>query len=444
MNSKFTSLREMLQGKGLKAEMLRGGLASMVFKVAGLFLSLALSVILVHLIGAAGYGVYAYAMALVAMLVIPAEFGMPTLLVRETAKAQALSNWPIMKGLWHWANRMTLVLSVAMTLLGIGIALIHYWLGDSEKGSVLLWTVWLIPLLSMGSLRGAMLRGLGRVIQSQLPTTIVRPILMLLLLGLLVSINGFERVSVFTAIQSDLLALALSFLLGSMLLRDNRPPQTVNTEAEFEKPMWTRSVIPLGVLGGMQLINANTGMVMLGWFESNEMVGVYRVVTHAAALILFGLQATNMVVAAQFARLHAREDHRRLQELVTQCARFVTLAAAVVALPLLSFGKPILIWVFGDVFGQGALALAIIAIGQLINAMAGSVGFLLTMTGHEKIVTRGFAISAVVNIASNAILVPQYGIEGAAVATCISLIVWNGILLRSVRNLLGINSTIFG
>jgi len=79
-----------------------------------------------------------------------------------------------------------------------------------------------------------------------------------------------------------------------------------------------------------------------------------------------------------------------------------------------------------------------------VNAATGSVGNLLTMSGHERDAARGFVFAAVLNLVLNVLLIPAYGIVGAAVAAAISLISWNLILAALVYRRLGIHSTALG
>ena len=99
---------------------------------------------------------------------------------------------------------------------------------------------------------------------------------------------------------------------------------------------------------------------------------------------------------------------------------------------------------FGQEFVSGSPALIILSGAQLVNAAAGSVGLTLMMTGHERSTAYGLFVSAVVNVVLNAVLIPQFGVVGAAVATATSTILWNVLLIIEVYRKLGIDSTAFG
>ena len=96
-------------------------------------------------------------------------------------------------------------------------------------------------------------------------------------------------------------------------------------------------------------------------------------------------------------------------------------------------GGEIAAWVFGEEFSRSHTPLAILSLAQLANATFGSVGILLNMTGHERDTARALWQTTAANVILNLLLVPSYGMEGAAIATALSLIMWNVLLLRLAR-----------
>ena len=185
-------------------------------------------------------------------------------------------------------------------------------------------------------------------------------------------------------------------------------------------------------------------LIILGWFVSASEIGIYSVVVQTALVVAFGLKTANMVVAPYFARLYAQGDIIALQSLVTLSARVILVITIPVVLIIAFAGELILGLAFGSDYKAGATSLAILAVGQLVNAMMGSVGFLLNMTGHERDLAIGVGIAALCNIVLNLMLVPNFGLEGAASATACSMILWNFWLWRTVQRKLGIKSTAFG
>ena len=95
--------------------------------------------------------------------------------------------------------------------------------------------------------------------------------------------------------------------------------------------------------------------------------------------------------------------------------------------------------VLGEVYLPAWLPLVILAAAQLLTGLFGPVAMLLNMQGLEKRTVGAGVFAAASNVALNAVLIPRYGMVGAAVATGASLLVWNislGLLLLRVTGLL--------
>lgn len=426
----------------IRTEMISGFFGGALVKVAGALLGFAVSIILARGLGPGEYGVYAWVMAFVSLLLLPVQLGLPTLLIREAARAQQQRSWGPLKGLWLWSLRLTGASALFIGILVLGGV---YCFGRVNENylEVLCWGLLLMPLTAWYGLVDALLIGLRKVVLGQLSGNILRPgILLLMLLGVMLWCPDFrwaaESVMALTAIAG-----LLTLLIVSALLRRYRPIHLRIARPVYQPRVWFTSIGPLALTAGMQLINSYTDILMLGLLVSAKAAGIYRVSLQGAALVAFALQIVNMAVAPHFVRLHAAGQYGKLQRLVTKSAQVTLIGALPVVLLFWVFGAEVLRGVFGIAFEAGHTALVILALGQLINAGMGSVGLVLTMTGHERETLKGVTVSALLNIPLNFALIPSLGMAGAALATAISMVVWNILLWCAVRRHLGLNTTAF-
>jgi O-antigen/teichoic acid export membrane protein len=425
----------------LRAHLIRGATGVLGLKVINAVLALATGVLLARALAPSGYGVYAYALAWIQLLLIPTTVGLPALVTREVAVYDARRDWARLRGLLLRANQAVLALSLALMLLAGGAT----WLiaGLQEPSARTLWLALpLLPLFGLAALRGACLRGLHRVLLAQLPDIVVRPALFVALIGTIWLLGA--RLTPERVMGLQVLAVAGAFLLGAALLWRSLPREVGPAVPAYATRAWAVSALPFLLMGGLNLVNYQTDLIMLGWFGTAAEVGVYRVAGVGSGLVVFVLGAANAMLAPTIAALHARGETRRLQRVVTQSARLVLLCALPAALALILFGRWILTAVFGAEYAVGATALAILAAAQLANAATGSVGQLLSMTGHERDAARGIALSALINVVLNALLIPRWGMNGAAAASAASLITWNVLLAILVHRRLGLHSTALG
>ena len=430
------------EATGVEGRLARGAIGSFGLKVALIGFSFLISFILARALGVAEYGSYAYVLAWVNFLSIPALLGLDQLVIREVAARQAESEWGVVRGLLRWSNKITLSLSLAIASLAAVMAWVLARQVNSIQVSTFLTALILLPLLTLTRLRQSAMRGLQHVIAGQLPEALIQPAIFILLI--LASHQLFRWVlHARTAVGLSAVAMAIALVAGAALLSSSLPREAKLATPEYRSSEWMASAWPLLIFNGIGVINLQVPILLLGTIKGAETAGLYAIATRVADLIAFGLTSVNLALAPVAARLWAQKDLRQLQQVVTNSARAVLVLTGPVAAALLVFGDRVLA-VFGLEFTKGYPALIILVIGQIANVALGSVGLLLIMTGHEREVVIVTAVCAGLNVVLNLIMIPSLGMMGAAFAVTISLIVWNVWLAYWVYRRLAIHSTALG
>jgi O-antigen/teichoic acid export membrane protein len=429
---------------GLRRQLVQESVGSFALNLTAKAMTFATTALLARLLSAEGYGVYAYAMAIILLLGLPTSLGLPALVVRYVAAHRVREEWGLMRGLLIRANQMVLLLALIM---GGGAAAVAWLLVRHFEPERLL-TFWvalaLLPLTALGALRSAALCGLHYVVLSQLPEKLIRPGLFIIVAGTAYLVLGNERFTPAWAMGAQVTATAAAFFLGAWLLLRRIPTEVRQASPAYEARAWVRALIPLALLSGIHIVTAQTDIVMLGALQGVHAAGVYRVAARGAELVSFGLVVINTILAPTISRLYASKEMLRLQRVITTGAWVALLLTLPMAIPLMLFGSWILGRVFGAEFSVGGTALTILCGGQIVNAGTGSVGLILTMTGHGRETATGIGIAALLNIILNAVFIPFWGVEGASAATAISLVTWNVILAVLVHRRLGLHSGAWG
>jgi len=423
--------------------LVQSGLGSVFVRIATALLAVLSSVVLARGLGPAEYGLYAYTLSIILVVAVPAHLGLPTLVTRETAIAHGRADWGRMKGVWLWSTKAAGAISAGLAILGAAAAVL--WSDHLAPGqpAVLAWAVLLIPLIAVGTLRGAALRGLQRPVLGQLPYQIIRPALLTAAVAVLGLALGV-RLSAGDAMAIHVGAALLAFIVGAGMLWRARPPGVIDRAVAptYDSRAWIMSTLPLSLIAGMSLLNQNIGVLVLGAAGDPTAAGVFQVVMQGGLVLVLGQAALDMVVAPRFARLNALGERGKLQRLVALSACASLAMAAPVALIYIAFGEPLLALVFGDGFRDGGAALAIVAVGQVINAGFGSVNALLNMTGFERDTARSLTIAGIAHVAAAATLIPLFGLIGAAVSAAGTLVLWNLLQWRMIRKRLQLESTV--
>lgn len=413
---------QLLGSGGLRTELIKGAVGSFSLKLVNTVLNLVLSVFLARSLTPQGYGVYAFMLSLMTLLTIPTQLGMTTLLVREVSGYQSAEQWGLLKGILRRTNQTVVVLSF---VVGIAAYFLASFFADQWDATQLMtfgWALVLLPLVVLNRLREAAMLGLRRVVIGQLPEKIIQPAIYLLLV-LLVSAGLGSDFSPSYAMVLSCVAAGLSLLMGLVFFYRALPVKVHDASPLFDVPSWFRSVLPLSLLSALAIINVQVDVVMLGILATKEDVGIYRVAFSGAALVIFVLTAINIILAPHIARTFNSGDKRLLQRIVISGSRLSLIAAIPVAILLVVLGAPILEFVFGEPYRRADLALAILCIAQLVTVFVGSAHVILNMSGYERVAVKGVICSTFLNFVLNTVLIPEYGVEGTAVATTVSIIV---------------------
>ncbi len=420
------------------------GVASVALRVTGAGLGFALTIVLARALGPVGLGVYAYGLAIATLGSVLAQLGLPVLVVRETARYFAANNWASLRGLLSGA--VLIVFLVAAVCVG-GAMLLTVVSGraiGTVDVATLIPALMLVPMIALNNVGGASLRGLGYAIKGQLPEQLFRPGLFLALLLAVLLLATSTELSPSLAMALHATAGFLAFLIGLLLLIRALPEGLRSGRADFSDwPRLRRSLLPLSILVGLQVINGQADILMLGYFRDAGEVGVYRVAHQGASVVNLTLFAIGLTVEPSIARLHQAGELRKLQHVVSVTARMAFALSAMITLVLVAFGQPLLSFVFGNAFAEAYLPLGILCLGQVALAYAGWSVLLLNMSGNERITAKVTAIGAAANVAANAILIPRFGLHGAAVATAATLFLWKFSLSIVAERQTGVRTMIF-
>jgi O-antigen/teichoic acid export membrane protein len=360
------------------------------------------------------------------------------LTTRETALMHQSGELGQVRALLRWGNRRVL-LGSALILVGVGgIAIWNAEWQIDDRWTLVLLSLAALPLLGLNAIRAGVLAGLRRVVIGQFPDLLIRPLVLLLIVGVLF-IGGL--LTPLTAVAAFIAGGAAALVVGAVILKRAFPASenVLPPKDEAQNKQWVRAWLPFTLLVAASTLNAQIGILLLGWFSTDDQVAAMQVAERGAMLIVLSLTVVNLVIGPHITQVHKTGDRVQLQNLSRNSARMALLIALPIALPLIFFGAPILAFVFGDEYAEIAtLPLAILAIAHVINVTFGSVGRLLVMSGYERHSLLGQAFSLVVVGVLGVFLIPEFGALGAAVSIAIGILIWNLILGTQVYLLLRI------
>lgn len=181
-----------------------------------------------------------------------------------------------------------------------------------------------------------------------------------------------------------------------------------------------------------------SGQFMAGIYLEAEQVAEVAVSQRASMLISLVLVAVNMVVAPRFARVYSSGDRRSLEVIAAGSVAISALMAIPIVFFMLFFSSEIMT-VFGTGFSEAGPFLKVLALGQLVNAVTGPVGYLLMMSGHERDMRNIALFSGGAAILLTWLLTIQYGAFGTVLGTAIAVGMQNLAAVYFVQHRLNIN-----
>ena len=305
-----------------------------------------------------------------------------------------------------------------------------------------------IPFGASALLVAGMMRGLKKTVLGQVPEQVLRPAIFL---ALLVGAYFFsdDTISAKLALSFNVLAIAAVTVIAAWQAWRYFAQYLFGAQGaafvrEEQRSAWLASILPLALIGGLSTINKQADILVLGFFEPTEKVGIYQIAARGALLVSFLLLSVNLVIGPHLAHLYKQRRREEVQALLTKASRIILGVSIVPAGALIVYGKAIITFVFGAEYSSGADAMAILCIGVLVNCATGPLIVMLNMTGHENGTLRGVAIGAASNVCLNFLLVPRFGMNGAAIATAATYLIWNSYLWWFCRSKLGFDTSAIG
>lgn len=420
----------------LRSHLVRNMVGTFGLRVVNIGLSFVTSIALARLVGAADYGVYVYAMTWITLFSVVAALGLDKLLVRNIAAYQATASWSLMRGFLRWANWVVFAVAICMTA-GSLIAVSQFFPDlDGVTRATLLVSFLMLPLWAFARLWQSAVRGFGWIVRGQLAEFLIRPLsFVVLIVGVY---WGWHRALTGPlAMALQVTASAVGLLLALWFLRKVLPGSVATAVSEYQPMIWLASAMPLLLSNALEVANTRADILLLGSIQGAEAVAIYNVAKRLAELVTFVLTAVNMSIGPRIAALYAVGDMATLQKLITKSAAIILGGSLLLAVGLLLVGPwTLLLW--GMDFAGGYTTLAILVVGQIVNAAMGPVALLLIMTRYERDVVWGTGIGLVINVGLNLLLIPRWSTVGTAVATLVATAIWNTLLVVFAFKRLGI------
>lgn len=281
-----------------------------------------------------------------------------------------------------------------------------------------------VPFLTISSVLVGVAQGFKRMDYTALAENVIQTLVRLSLLGVLAALDVldvFEALVVF-GVADVAATITLVVLLRRDWLSKHDDPDRIRARYDTREVM--AFAFPLWLSGILRKFRNNIETFLLGTMSVVSAVGIYSVVNkinlvgHVSYLAILG------GVRPTLAGLHDSGDRFALANVYATATRW-TLAVNLPFFLVITLFPEQLLGVFGDDFRSGATALILLALAELVNAATGVCQSMIDMTGHTTVKLINSFLWMVLAVVASFLLIPEYGLLGAAIATLIAISVVN-------------------
>lgn len=392
------------------------GYASMSAKLANAVIALAANVFAARLLGAEGFGIYAFSVTIAVTLAVLAALGMPFAAIRHIPEYLAGGKHGLARG-FRRASLAASFMGGAICAAAL-LLLARFFEGSGGMETALFWAAGMVLPFTLCQTIASMMQAEGFVVGPELMQGALRQTLTLgfLALAWLASDGGLLAVTLAlaaTTLANVAAAVGLFVLLGRLTSTGG---EAAAQPPEYALRRWLRTGGGVLAIVLCAALNERVDILMLGWLVSPDQLGHYAAATRVASVAILALAGLNAAFMPRISRAYAAGDYVQVERLCRKA-----MVSGLVVTTLMLAGAAVtgqfLLSIFGAGFVDAWPALILLICAQIGVAIGGPAGGLAVIAGHDRMAFGVVVAGIAGNVVLNLILTQLLGITGAAIAT---------------------------
>jgi O-antigen/teichoic acid export membrane protein len=251
---------------------------------------------------------------------------------------------------------------------------------------------------------------------------------------LLIVVYFFEWITLPQFIGSYIGIYALQLILLIVyLLKEDKPSLIIDWS--FFKQQGLGEMISFGLLLSFSSIAAlglkTLDSVLIGKFLPLGFVGIYAIASFIPTIIETPLNALDRIVTAKVAHAVVENDMAEVKDVFYKSVKYLSLIGGLLFVGI-NCNISFLLELVGKDFEQGTMVVWIISVGALINMMGGANTSIIFYSSKYWQGALLLFLLVIITFISNMLLIPRYGINGAAISTAISSLLYTLIKLTLI------------
>jgi O-antigen/teichoic acid export membrane protein len=405
MNSKIPSIGQYIRGTVL---VFMGNIMGMV----SIFIA---RVISANYLSTSNYGSLILGISMINIISIFVLMGFPTTLAQRLPRVERESEY--FRDMLIIALVLSIIIILPLTLFDNYIT---QYLGDGGFDKFYIIFIFTVPFIVAMELSIGVSRGFEDSVGKIIISSIGNKVFTLILLIIMVTFHLKPDFIIYSWVG----AYVIASLIG-VLYVDRRYKLISDAGKRIAPdPQRSKSIlkfsIPLMLSSGVVLMLNYGDNILIGYFLDSRSVGVYDIAYTLGNILLVGTSAFKFLFVPRFSKLHSDGDTSALSVFYQFVTRWIVFLSLPLFLVYILFPETIITQLFGNDYIGGITPLRILSIGFFIHLILGLNAAGLVASGYSGLILKGNVISLGANIVLNIILIPLYGIVGAAAASAIS------------------------
>ena len=415
----------------------KGGSLVLMSTLAKMGLVFVSEVIIIRYLSTKEFGLFSLSFAFANILAVFSTLGMAAGLPAYISHQLAQKNYAKVRAVFFVSLKISISISivVALALYASAEFISQQLLNEPLLSEGIKVFAFIIPLIALINLLTSHMRSIQQVGGKVYYKDILRPFLATVFVLFVIVMRLSFRWLLFAYAASFLITcIALFFYTKEKYFDEipTSPPAAVTKEVlKFTMPLLGTGLIA-------QLIMW-TDTLILGWFHSAEVVGLYNGATRigqVATLILTSMVFLYMPIAS---RLYSLNDERNIHVVYATITKWVFILTLPFFLCLFGIPESVLGIILGSQYVEASHALQFLAFGFFVHILLGPNAQTMIAYGKQKINFISLFVGLLLNVVLDIFIIPIYGIVGAAVASCACLILSNSLISYCLYKISGIH-----
>ncbi len=386
--------------------------------------------------GAGPYGLYALGMSTVTLAISIFNLGLDDAMVRYVSIYRGRNQANLLRGLTLFCTALAGVAGIVGTLLVVFFA--PFLVAIRHAPSMLSILVLMAPLVALSSMQNIWTGGMQGFKAFKWRILVQRLVVPGTLTILLIFVILFSK-DLATVVLATLVSALIGVLFNLFFFLRLMSQTKYTGKEEYQLREWISFAFPNFLTSILDTVLEAVDTILLAFLVvSIVAVGQYAAAIRYSTFIALPLQSLNVMFAPTIAELHHKGEKEKLEVMFKVVTNWVIIFSLPICLIAILFSRPLL-GISGDSFLAAWPLLVVLSVGSMVNAGTGSVGYILLMTGHQKLSFINSLTAVIINVVLGIFLTKLYGALGTAIATGLALAIVNLMRLVQVRVLLKIH-----